>query len=112
MTPADLPTPPADDAAGDPPWDPAVCQNLIRQLWALREQLLASEQRYADAIARVGAHQQPSARNLVHYLALRAHDLRPLQQQLAWLGLSSLGRAESHVLANLDKVLGLSLIHI
>ena len=34
-------------------------------------------------------------------------DLRPLQEQLAWLGLSSLGRSESHVLANLDKVLGL-----
>lgn len=105
MTPADLPHPPAD--AGDPPWDPALCRDLIRQLWGLREQLLASEQRFADAIARVGPHQQASARNLVHYLALRAHDLRPLQQQLAWLGLSSLGRAESHVLANLDKVLGI-----
>lgn len=93
--------------ATETPWDPALCQDLIRQLWALREQLLASEQRFADAIARVGPHQQASARNLVHYLALRAHDLRPLQQRLAWLGLSSLGRAESHVLANLDKVLGI-----
>lgn len=35
-----------------------------------------------------------SARNLVHYLSMREHDLRPLQKRLASLGLSSLGRAE------------------
>ena len=44
------------------------------------------------------AHRR-SARNLVHYLAMRQHDLRPLQSKLAHLGLSSLGRAESHVLS-------------
>jgi pyruvate kinase len=42
----------------------------------------------------------------LHYLALRRHDLRPLQLRLAALGLSSLGRAESHVLATIDAVLG------
>ena len=47
-----------------------------------------------------------SARNLLHYLALRRHDLRPLQLRLAQMGLSSLGRAEPHVLANIDAVLG------
>ena len=36
----------------------------------------------------------PSARNLVHYMALRRHDLRELQDQLAAVGLSSLGRAD------------------
>jgi len=41
---------------------------------------------------------RPSARNLAHYLALRRHDIRKLQSQLARLGLSSLGRTESHVL--------------
>jgi pyruvate kinase len=39
-----------------------------------------------------------SARNLAHYLALRRHDIRKLQSQLAHLGLSSLGRTEGHVL--------------
>jgi pyruvate kinase len=43
----------------------------------------------------------------VHYLCLRGKELRSVQEQLAWLGLSSLGRSESHVLANLDKVLGI-----
>ena len=46
------------------------------------------------------------ARNLVHYLALRQHDLRPIQHELAARGLSSLGRAEAHVLATIDAVLG------
>jgi pyruvate kinase len=48
---------------------------------------------------------QQSARNLAHFLALRNHDLRPLQDQLAHQGLSSLGRAEPHVLASIDAVL-------
>jgi len=45
-----------------------------------------------------------SALNLAHYLALRSRDLRPLQRRLMALGLSSLGRAESRVLATLDSV--------
>lgn len=39
--------------------------------------------------------------------ALRRKDRRHLQLKLASLGLSSLGHAESHVLANVDKVLGI-----
>lgn len=89
------------------PWDKGVCLGLIEQLWALRASMLASEQRFAAAIERVGPHQRESARNLVHFLALRATDLRELQNRLAWLGISSLGRAESHVMASVDKVLGL-----
>ncbi len=46
-----------------------------------------------------------SARNLLHYLALRQVDLRPIQRRLADLGLSSLGRAEGHTLYNLNAVL-------
>ena len=50
---------------------------------------------------------QASSRNLAHYLALRQVDRRPLQESLARIGVSSLGRAESNVLANVDKVLGI-----
>lgn len=49
----------------------------------------------------------PSARNLAHYMALRRHDIRKLQSQLARLGLSSLGRTESHVLDAFRTVHGL-----
>lgn len=45
-----------------------------------------------------------SAANLAQYLALRQHDLRELQDQLALHGLSSLGRSEGHVLHTLDAV--------
>jgi pyruvate kinase len=57
----------------------------------------------ASALDTHPAYQQ-SARNLVHYLALRQRDIRELQDKLAALGLSSLGRTESHVLAGLDAV--------
>ncbi len=45
-----------------------------------------------------------SARNLVHYLALRQTDISELQEELATLGLSSLGRAERNVMGSLQAV--------
>ena len=45
------------------------------------------------------------AANLAAYISFRRQDLRELQDQLAELGLSSLGRCEGHVLATLDAVL-------
>lgn len=50
---------------------------------------------------------EAGARNLLHYVALRRHDIRDLQQDLAALGMSSLGRIESHVLAATRAVLHL-----
>jgi len=47
---------------------------------------------------------RPSAENLARYLALRRLDLSDLQPTLSALGLSSLGRCEGHVTANLDAV--------
>jgi pyruvate kinase len=79
--------------------------------WALdaleqvRRGLLDREREFGAVSAELPADARPSARNLVHYLGLRAHDLEPVQRVLAAHGLSSLGRAEPHVLANLDAVL-------
>ena len=106
MTPKNPTRKPASHNASNP-WNKDVCLELLEQLWALRQTMLNSEKRHAAAIERVDAHQRDSARNLIHYLALRATDLRALQEKLSWLGVSSLGRAESHVLANLDKVIGI-----
>jgi pyruvate kinase len=50
--------------------------------------------------------QRESARNLLHYLAFRRFDFRKDQTRLANWGLSSLGRSESHVLYNLNRVIG------
>ena len=44
--------------------------------------------------------------NFAQYLALRHHDLRPLQERLMRHGLSSLGRLEGRVLVSLEAVEG------
>lgn len=77
------------------------------ELLALRARLLAEETARPGLLRTIHPSHRDSARNLLHYLALRRHDLRPLQRRLARLGLSSLGRAESHVLATVDAVLRL-----
>jgi pyruvate kinase len=73
------------------------------------EQLLraagSAEEQFSPEFERVAPSMRESARNLVHYLALRRHDLRALQEDLALLGLSSLGRMEAHVMASLQAVL-------
>ncbi|MBT8047352.1 MAG: pyruvate kinase [Xanthomonadales bacterium] len=78
---------------------------LTRELESLRAELELRAKRSSAARLALPTRRQPSAENLHHYLALRSRDLRPLQLQLANLGLSSLGRAEPHVMATLDAVL-------
>jgi pyruvate kinase len=46
-----------------------------------------------------------SAANLLHYVALRRQDIRGIQEKLELMGISSLGRSESHVLYNVDAVI-------
>jgi pyruvate kinase len=81
--------------------------HLRTQLRALRRATVDLEERSARALGEVSPEQRVSARNLVHYLALRQKDLRDLQDRLASVGLSSLGRAEPSVAASLDAVLHL-----
>ncbi|MEZ4601720.1 MAG: pyruvate kinase [Syntrophotaleaceae bacterium] len=59
----------------------------------------------AGSFFEVAPGYQASKANLLHYLALRRQDLRSIQEKLARCGLSSLGRAEPHVLASLEAVL-------
>jgi pyruvate kinase len=79
---------------------------LIGQLTEIRNDMVALEYQYLATLNGLPETHLKSARNLVHYLALRRHDLRKLQGELAALGLSSLGRMESHVLYGLNSVLG------
>jgi pyruvate kinase len=88
-------------------WDPKVCEALIASLQALRQAMLQAEARLEGLIGDIDPEHRASARNLAHYLAFRREDLRDLQERLAWLGVSSLGRSETHVLASVDKVLGI-----
>jgi pyruvate kinase len=94
-----------DEACTAPDGDPAASEVVLGELGAVRADLIDLERRRAGQIGGLPAPHQAGARNLLHYLALRRHDIRPLQEKLAGLGLSSLGRAESHVLASVDAVL-------
>jgi pyruvate kinase len=90
----------------DARYAPERIGSLTREVEALRACALALEREHADALEAVPAAHRDSARNLLHYLAVRQHDIRELQDQLAELGLSSLGRLEPHALASIDAVLG------
>ena len=79
--------------------------DLTTELTALRDRPLSAEAEHADLISRVRERHRASARNLVHYVALRGTDLRPLQDALSDAGLSSLGRMEAGVLGHVDAVL-------
>jgi pyruvate kinase len=78
---------------------------LIEQLVEIRRGIGEFEQVWEKTCSDVHPSYHKSARNLAHYIALRRRDIRSLQEQLAELGLSSLGRAEAHVMATLDSVL-------
>ena len=79
---------------------------LLDEVLALRRAVAAEAAEMLD-----GWHGQirreaflDDAANLAAYLALRRRDLGALQDGLSRLGLSSLGRSEARVLANLDAV--------
>lgn len=78
---------------------------LIAQLTSICDDLLSVERNLAHSLEGVHTDQRLSALNLLQYLQLRMRDLRPLQTPLASLGLSSLGRAEAHVLDTVRAVL-------
>ncbi len=79
---------------------------LAVEIEDLRDEMRRRHVASADAFARVHPAHRRSAQNLVDYLTLRSRDIRPLQASLAELGLSSLGRAEEHVITTLERVLG------
>lgn len=74
------------------------------QLELIIERADKLESRFEEALAQVHPDYHASARNLIDYIALRHIDIRELQDQLAVLGLSSLGRAERNVRASVRAV--------
>jgi pyruvate kinase len=80
---------------------------LLGELELIRISLLDIEMTSSERWYALPPARHESARNLLHYIALRRHDLRGLQVRLSRLGLSSLGRSEPHVMASIDAVLAL-----
>lgn len=79
--------------------------SLLDDLMRLRDTITKDAAGHENHLDGIGPDYDRSARNLLHYLSLRQHDIRPLQQRLALVGLSSLGRSESCVLATLNAVI-------
>jgi pyruvate kinase len=75
-----------------------------RELARIEGHMRGLEARLARVLAVVDPDWTESARNLVHYAALRQLDLRELQLLLQQHGLSSLGRSESFAMASLLEV--------
>jgi pyruvate kinase len=77
---------------------------LLDEVDNLLAQLRTAESAWAPWMENVTPEHRSSARNLVHYWAIRQNDLRGLQTRLSSYGLSSLGRSEPHVQATLLAV--------
>ena len=80
---------------------------LLKELRRIRARVRKQAERllagWDDKIRRPEFHD--SARNLAEYIVLRRIDLRKVQDSLTAFGLSSLGRLEGRVMANLDAVI-------
>jgi pyruvate kinase len=83
----------------------SLAAQLIPELENLLDATLELEASFAEAIASAAPQHRDSARNLLHYLGLRQHDIRDIQNRLSLLGLSRLGRAEAHVCGAIEAVL-------
>jgi len=70
-------------AGTEQPWDPEVVAAAIDDLSALRADLVALPGRLDDSLRAVHPNHAAGATNLVHYVELRRHDVRALQDRLA-----------------------------
>ncbi len=82
-------------------------QDLLDELEKIRSEMEECDRIWKPLLNKLESGQFESARNLLHYLVLRRRNLRPLQLRLAAMGLSSLGRAESHAISTVESVIGI-----
>lgn len=90
--------------SGEPPGESHPYASLLDELEDLKKELKELELSYTSKLQQVNPLHLADAINLVHYLGLRRRDMRSLQKRLAAVGLSSLGRMESHVFPHLNAI--------
>jgi pyruvate kinase len=79
----------------------AKIQRLISEISEVVNRLEHYEAKYSDQLSKIHPKFVESARNLIHYRALRKEDIRTIQKNLANKGLSRLDKPEGHVMASL-----------
>ncbi|GGJ83839.1 pyruvate kinase [Pseudomonas matsuisoli] len=80
-------------------------ESARKQLTRLRDGMMSSKEKQSRTLGVLDASYRKSGENLLAYLALRRHDIRPLQMKLAAMGLSSLGRSEGYILSAVSTVI-------
>jgi pyruvate kinase len=82
-----------------------IKEDLIKEMISGINQIIQTasdlEELYFEKIHSVDACFRKSAVNLVHYMALRAHDIRTLQDKLKDFGLTPFDNIEPHVMRSL-----------
>ena len=70
------------------------------------KEMRKAERKFSNILANLHENFEMSGRNLIHYMVLRNHEIRDLQEYLHKAGLSSLANSESHTLFQLQNVSG------
>ncbi len=78
---------------------------IIESLEQIIQEAQLLEESSGDLLEKIHPKYLKSACNLLHYRALRSHDLRKVQKKLGNLGLSRLAKSQSHVMASLQTTL-------
>ncbi|MCZ8355636.1 MAG: pyruvate kinase [Cyclobacteriaceae bacterium] len=78
---------------------------LVEELKSIAFKMVQNETESQSIITQVHPNHVQSAINFIHYLTLRSHDIRDIQEKLHILGLSSFTSSESHTKAQLNKVI-------
>jgi pyruvate kinase len=95
----------------DLPLCPDPLQDLLKDVSLLKRRILSETLKEIADLPLDGTSREHlcSVMNLMNYVVMRREDLRALQERLTTAGLSSLGRGESHVLANINRVIDMLL---
>lgn len=87
------------------PCDAGDLHEIWDELLKIRKEIIKTEAEYDFRQHDILPEHMASAKNLIHYLALRRFDIRELQLGLTNWGISSLGRVERKVQANIDTLM-------
>lgn len=88
-------------------FDKAKIDQIIHELKTIIDNGIQLENQLQEKTDKIKSGYKASARNLLHYIALRSRDTKPIQHQLTAMGISSLKNSETHVHNNINAVLAI-----